>query len=296
MLVLRNASGAELNTLSYSVAGQANLSRSLERNTELQVQLDKTVYSGGDTIEVSIRAPYVGAGLITIERERVFHHQWFKTTTTSSVQRVTLPAGLRGQRLRQRPVPPRSVVGRALHEPAVVRRRAVRRRTSTARTQPVTLTAPQQVKPGTPLTHPADDARAVARRGARGRRRHPAGRALPQPGSARLLLPEAHARGRDAADPRPDPARLQALPGARGAWRRRRRRLRAASEPVQPQAQGAGRLLVRDRSTSARAGASCATPCPTTSTAGCASSPSAVSRGAHGRGRRRPPRSRATSS
>ena len=129
MLVLRDASGAELNTLSYTVAGEANLSRSLERNAELQVQLDKTAYSGGDTIEVSIRAPYVGAGLITIERERVFHYQWFKTTTTSSVQRVTLPADFEGngyvsvQFLRD------PVVGRAVHEPAVVRRRAVCGRT-----------------------------------------------------------------------------------------------------------------------------------------------------------------------
>lgn len=96
VLVLRNASGAELNRLSYSVAGQANVTRSLERNTELQVQLDKPVYSGGDTIEVSIRAPYVGAGLITVERDRVFHSQWFKTTTTSSVQRITLPQDFEG--------------------------------------------------------------------------------------------------------------------------------------------------------------------------------------------------------
>ena len=82
--------------MSYSVAGQANLSRSLERNTELQIQLDKPAYSGGDTIAVSIRAPYIGAGLITVERERVFQHQWFKTTTTSSVQHITLPADFEG--------------------------------------------------------------------------------------------------------------------------------------------------------------------------------------------------------
>lgn len=96
VLILRDAAGAELNKLSYTVAGQANLTRSLERNAELQVQLDKPAYGGGDTIEVSIRAPYVGAGLITIERERVFHYQWFKTTTTSSVQRVTLPQEFEG--------------------------------------------------------------------------------------------------------------------------------------------------------------------------------------------------------
>ena len=82
--------------MSYSVAGQANLSRSLERNTELQVQLDKPAYAAGDTIAVAIRAPYVGAGLITIERDKVYHHQWFKTTTTSSVQRITVPAGFEG--------------------------------------------------------------------------------------------------------------------------------------------------------------------------------------------------------
>ena len=96
VLVLRNAAGAELNKLSYTVAGQANLTRSLERNTELQIQLDKPAYGRGDTIEVSIRAPYVGAGLITVERERVFHYQWFKTTTTSSVQRIVLPQDFEG--------------------------------------------------------------------------------------------------------------------------------------------------------------------------------------------------------
>ena len=96
MLVLRNSAGAELNRLSYSVAGEANISRSFDRNSELQIQLDKPAYSGGDTISVSIRAPYTGAGLITIERERVFYHQWFKTSTTSSVQRVTLPPGFEG--------------------------------------------------------------------------------------------------------------------------------------------------------------------------------------------------------
>ena len=96
VLVLRDGAGAELNKLFYSVAGQANLTRSLERNTELQVQLDKPSYGGGDTIAVSIRAPYVGAGLITIERERVLHFEWFKATTTSSVHRITLPADFEG--------------------------------------------------------------------------------------------------------------------------------------------------------------------------------------------------------
>ena len=96
VLVLRDAAGAELNKLSYSVAGEANLSRSLDRDAELQIQLDKPAYAGGDTIEVSIRAPYTGAGLITIERDRVLQHRWFKTSTTSSVQRIALPKDFEG--------------------------------------------------------------------------------------------------------------------------------------------------------------------------------------------------------
>ncbi len=147
VLVLRNASGAELNRLAYTVAGQANLSRSLERNAELQVQLDKPAYSGGDTIEVSIRAPYVGAGLITVERERVFHYQWFKTSATSTVQRVVLPKDFEGNGY---------VTVQFLRDPSsdelflsplsygVAAFSAV----LDARTQSVRLVSPREVKPG----------------------------------------------------------------------------------------------------------------------------------------------------
>jgi hypothetical protein len=95
-LVLKDADGNELNRIEYSVAGEANISRSLERNAELQLTLNKADYAPGETMEISIRAPYVGAGLITIERDRVYHHVWFKTTTTSSVQKIALPKDFEG--------------------------------------------------------------------------------------------------------------------------------------------------------------------------------------------------------
>jgi uncharacterized protein YfaS (alpha-2-macroglobulin family) len=150
-LVLRNAAGAELNRLNYSVAGQANVTRSLERNAELQIQLDKSVYLGGDTIEISIRAPYTGAGLITIERERVFHYQWFKTATTSSIQRITLPRDFEGNGY---------VTVQFLRDPASDELFLSPLSYGVApfaanlgeRTQPVTLTAPREVKPGTTMT------------------------------------------------------------------------------------------------------------------------------------------------
>jgi uncharacterized protein YfaS (alpha-2-macroglobulin family) len=149
-LVLKNAEGTELNRLAYSVAGQANLSRSLERNTELQVQLDKPAYAAGDTIAIAIRAPYVGAGLITLERDRVYHHVWFKTTTTSSVQRITVPAGYDGNGY---------VSVQFLRDPSsdqiflspLAYGVAAFGADLGARTVAVTMTAPKVVRPGTPL-------------------------------------------------------------------------------------------------------------------------------------------------
>ena len=67
---------------STRVAGRGNVTRSLERNAELQLTLNKKDYVPGEEIEISIKAPYAGAGLITIERDKVFAHQWFKTDTT----------------------------------------------------------------------------------------------------------------------------------------------------------------------------------------------------------------------
>jgi uncharacterized protein YfaS (alpha-2-macroglobulin family) len=93
---LRDRKGTLLNRITWTVAGAGNLSRSLERNAELQVKLDKTSYAPGEPIRISLRAPYTGSGLITIERDRVYAHAWFTTETTSSVQTITVPEGLEG--------------------------------------------------------------------------------------------------------------------------------------------------------------------------------------------------------
>lgn len=85
-----------LNQVEYTVAGNANTSRTLDRNAELQLNLNKQTYKPGEEIEVSIRAPYTGAGLITIERDKVYTHTWFLTNTTSSVQRIRIPEELEG--------------------------------------------------------------------------------------------------------------------------------------------------------------------------------------------------------
>lgn len=94
--VIKNKEGLELNRVEYSVAGLGNVSRSLERNAELQLVLDKKDYEPGQEISVSIRAPYIGAGLITIERDKVYAQQWFKVNSQASVQKIKLPADFEG--------------------------------------------------------------------------------------------------------------------------------------------------------------------------------------------------------
>ncbi|MGN6649594.1 alpha-2-macroglobulin family protein [Trinickia sp.] len=95
-LVIRRADRTEVNRVEYSVAGDANISRSLDRNAELQINLSKHDYAPGEPVEIAIRAPYAGSGLITIERDKVYAHAWFHSDTTSSVQHITVPPGFEG--------------------------------------------------------------------------------------------------------------------------------------------------------------------------------------------------------
>ncbi len=90
------AGNVNVNEVQYSVTGEANLSRSLDRNAELEIKLSKTDYKPGEAVEISLRAPYAGSGLITIERDHVYAHAWFTARTTNSVQHITVPPGFEG--------------------------------------------------------------------------------------------------------------------------------------------------------------------------------------------------------
>jgi uncharacterized protein YfaS (alpha-2-macroglobulin family) len=95
-LVVKNAEGKEVNRVAWSVAGEGNVSRSLERNAELQLTLSKKDYAPGEAVDIAIRAPYAGSGLITIERDKVYAHAWFHADSTSTVQHITVPADFEG--------------------------------------------------------------------------------------------------------------------------------------------------------------------------------------------------------
>jgi uncharacterized protein YfaS (alpha-2-macroglobulin family) len=96
VLLIKNQAGTIFNRIQFSVVGEGNLSRTLDRNAELQIKLSRSDFESGDEIEMQIKAPYVGAGLITIERERVYAHKWFTTSSTSSMQTIKIPRELEG--------------------------------------------------------------------------------------------------------------------------------------------------------------------------------------------------------
>ncbi|MBA3962859.1 MAG: alpha-2-macroglobulin [Chthoniobacterales bacterium] len=96
VLEIKDDSGRLWNRLSFSVVGLGEVSRSLAKNSELEVKLAKSSYNAGDEIEIAVTAPYTGSGLITIESDKVYAHQWFTSNTTSSLQHIRVPEGFDG--------------------------------------------------------------------------------------------------------------------------------------------------------------------------------------------------------
>jgi uncharacterized protein YfaS (alpha-2-macroglobulin family) len=95
-LLIKGQKDEELQRIEFSVAGFGNLARSLEKNAELQLALKTADVSPGGQLELQIKAPYAGAGLITIERDKVYAAQWFKADTSASIQTIAVPPELEG--------------------------------------------------------------------------------------------------------------------------------------------------------------------------------------------------------
>jgi uncharacterized protein YfaS (alpha-2-macroglobulin family) len=84
----------ELNHVAFSVVGASQ--RPLAKNAELDVKLDKDIYHADEDITLQITAPYIGAGLITLERDKVYASQWFKTDATTAMQTIHIPKDFQG--------------------------------------------------------------------------------------------------------------------------------------------------------------------------------------------------------
>ena len=143
-------SSARVSQVSFSVVGRGAVSRSLEKNAELQVRLSRPQYNTGDEIEISIVAPYTGSGLITIERDKVYAHTWFKADRTSTVQHIRVPADFEGTGYVNvcfvRALDSKEVFMSPLSYAAVPFKANIEKRRL-----PITLRAAAKAKPGEPL-------------------------------------------------------------------------------------------------------------------------------------------------
>ena len=95
-LLIKSAKDEDLQRIEFSIVGFGNLSRSLEKNAELQLALKSADVAAGGELELQIKAPYLGSGLITIERDKVYASKWFKADTTASVHTINVPPELEG--------------------------------------------------------------------------------------------------------------------------------------------------------------------------------------------------------
>ncbi len=95
-LQIMDSTDTVLANIEYYVAGEKNDAIQTTTTAQLDIKLKGTEFAAGNEIEMSITAPYAGAGLITIERDRVYAHKWFQSNSTQTVQTITIPADFEG--------------------------------------------------------------------------------------------------------------------------------------------------------------------------------------------------------
>lgn len=93
---VRDGNDRELQSIPFSISGFGNLSRDVEKNAELKLALKQEDIEPGKEVELQVKAPFTGSGLITVERDRVYAWKWFKADTTASVQTIRIPPEMEG--------------------------------------------------------------------------------------------------------------------------------------------------------------------------------------------------------
>ncbi len=97
VLILSDDRGVVLQRISYTIVGEGNMPGHSRKDAVIGVKLDKTKYEVGDAITMNIVSPYTGAGLITLETDKILAFKWFKASTTSSVQSIPIPKDFTGK-------------------------------------------------------------------------------------------------------------------------------------------------------------------------------------------------------
>lgn len=95
-LSVHDASGNLRGECTYTVVGDGGSPDRADRAGEIQVSVENKTYRPGDTVEVSIQAPFAGSGLVTLEREKVWGWHVFKAEGTHAVVPLRIPDDAEG--------------------------------------------------------------------------------------------------------------------------------------------------------------------------------------------------------
>lgn len=94
---LKTKDGLTVLDAPFSVAGEGQRKGGLDRESVLKLKTNKSDYAAGETIELNITAPYIGAGLITLESDKVIQYKWFRTDKTETLQTIEIPKDFAGK-------------------------------------------------------------------------------------------------------------------------------------------------------------------------------------------------------
>ncbi|MCL1972412.1 MAG: alpha-2-macroglobulin family protein [Endomicrobia bacterium] len=96
VIEITDSNGMKILSVPFFIAGASNQSFSIEKDANLMVNLQNDDVEPGRQITLNITAPYSGAGLITIEKDKVYAYKWFRTDSNSTVQTITVPEDIEG--------------------------------------------------------------------------------------------------------------------------------------------------------------------------------------------------------
>jgi len=96
LVELRAKNQGTLAELSYRVVGKGQPRLDLNKSEQLKVQLNKKLYQPGEEVEILIESPFLGHGLITIERDKIYAFKWFSLKNLRAVERISIPSNLLG--------------------------------------------------------------------------------------------------------------------------------------------------------------------------------------------------------
>lgn len=95
-MLVTDAQGRLRGMRSYTVVGNGGSPDAADRSGNIAVRVENKIYAPGETVEIAIDAPFAGSGLATLEREKVWASQPFRSEGTHAVVSLRIPDDAEG--------------------------------------------------------------------------------------------------------------------------------------------------------------------------------------------------------